>query len=102
VIRAVLDENLICRTFPLSVKPADVRIAPAEEFFMKRGLGPCVSKDADLTQRVKSAPTQGLALSFGEPCPLDPSRAFSSTWSSPKRKETTCSLFLGGGYETGK
>jgi len=35
VIKAVLDEGLICRTFPLSVRPADVRIAPAEEFLKK-------------------------------------------------------------------
>jgi hypothetical protein len=38
VIRAVLDEGLICQAFPLSVKPADARIAPAEEFFKKPGL----------------------------------------------------------------
>jgi hypothetical protein len=74
VIRAVLDENLICRTFPLSVKPADVRIAPAEEFFMKPWL-PAKS-------------TRG-----GGPCPLDPSMAFSAAWSSPKREVTNRPLF---------
>lgn len=34
----VLDEDLIIQTFPLDLKPEKVRIAPASEFFQKRGL----------------------------------------------------------------
>jgi zinc protease len=36
--KAVLDEDLIYQTFPLRVKPENVRIAPAEEFFRTAGL----------------------------------------------------------------
>lgn len=34
----ILEEDLIIQTFPLDVKPEKVRIAPASEFFKKKGL----------------------------------------------------------------
>jgi hypothetical protein len=61
VIRAVLDEDLICRTFPLNVKPADVRIAPAEEFFKKPGLP---AKSTPRLPGMNAGACSGLTLSL--------------------------------------
>jgi zinc protease len=36
--REVLDEDAVIQAYPLDVKPEAVRIAPAAEFFLKRGL----------------------------------------------------------------
>ncbi|MFB0565189.1 MAG: M16 family metallopeptidase [Candidatus Aminicenantaceae bacterium] len=36
--KEILEEDLVIQTFPLDVRPENVRIAPASEFFLKAGL----------------------------------------------------------------